>query len=940
MNKFTYSKKALACLFAITLAFSAFSCSGNVTPENEIIPDKEASSEAPKQVSENKKTGKNQITVYYDAVNVSGTDMRGTIPLGSFGDSVYYTKEPDIYRDDFELSSYTVDILTGEVKPDSGVSEQVKPDISGFNVTGQMEELGLSNKYLYDSCQAEDGSIYLAISEKYVSHSVYTIDENGKLKDLTGEMTDLEDYVNAIYTDKDGNIVLSTGYATVMTDVIDPKTGKTLYMYENYGVESLIGPSDKYDMVYVKYDGIYGYDYQSDSEEMIASEDLFPQLSSSFESAYTEGNLLHITLKNIGSPSIYEVNRNTGETIRTDCSGRIDSSCFSDDGTMYYTSGEVRLENSDDGYTYETSVVSVYRHEKNGADTMLFVLPQYQFEAQAGNILTDASGNLLVHYMDEDYNACVLKYDLSGNLSDTIYLPAENSFGFSLVKNERNEVFAVSGNGEERIFRLNDETNSFEEICTLKNVFGTWFSGNSGYDLFYTDTAGVYGWNRETQSSDELILWADTEKEVFSEYLMKIVSPSEVLFPEGVMLVKADEARLAELNSREIITLAVSGTGLVKPFVSEFNRTNDDYRILLRDYSKYGTAFEYNGFGEDSGNLAEDIIKGDIPDIIMLDDMDLSSFIVKGGFADLKAFADSDPDFDLSDYYQSILDAFTYKGKQYTIPAAAGSQTFLAAESLEKQTAGRMDYDAFLSLDSGDSELFQAYCASHAFLLDRVIGSYVNDYVWIEDKRCDFESGKFAALLDFIKENGRPDDEEWTDAGENCSVKSEIINELLSFDDNFKKKEWEQERFTVTGYPSESGGSRKLEAFLSFGISETSELKDGAWEFVKFILQYDYSEGDGMSMASGVQPSCISLSEKYIREAEETSAEYLNGISEESADAYRRFLNMPAYSDILYKNIMRIIREETDIFFAGERTSEETATAVQNKVSLYLNEIS
>ncbi len=64
------------------------------------------------------------------------------------------------------------------------------------------------------------------------------------------------------------------------------------------------------------------------------------------------------------------------------------------------------------------------------------------------------------------------------------------------------------------------------------------------------------------------------------------------------------------------------------------------------------------------------------------------------------------------------------------------------------------------------------------------------------------------------------------------------------------------------------------------------------------------------------------------------------GYSDESEEKYRKFLEMPVYSDLVYKNVKRIIRNETAAFFAGESTADDTAKAVQNKVTLYLNEIS
>ena len=61
----------------------------------------------------------------------------------------------------------------------------------------------------------------------------------------------------------------------------------------------------------------------------------------------------------------------------------------------------------------------------------------------------------------------------------------------------------------------------------------------------------------------------------------------------------------------------------------------------------------------------------------------------------------------------------------------------------------------------------------------------------------------------------------------------------------------------------------------------------------------------------------------------------------DKADEYREFVNGPVFSDVLYSSVKRIVMEEADAFFQSEDiTAEETAKAVENKVMLYLDELS
>jgi hypothetical protein len=46
------------------------------------------------------------------------------------------------------------------------------------------------------------------------------------------------------------------------------------------------------------------------------------------------------------------------------------------------------------------------------------------------------------------------------------------------------------------------------------------------------------------------------------------------------------------------------------------------------------------------------------------------------------------------------------------------------------------------------------------------------------------------------------------------------------------------------------------------------------------------------------------------------------------------------FSDTLYRGVMNIVNKETKPYFEGEISSEEAAENIQNKVMLYLNELS
>ena len=107
---------------------------------------------------------------------------------------------------------------------------------------------------------------------------------------------------------------------------------------------------------------------------------------------------------------------------------------------------------------------------------------------------------------------------------------------------------------------------------------------------------------------------------------------------------------------------------------------------------------------------------------------------------------------------------------------------------------------------------------------------------------------------------------------------------------------------------------------LTFAVTEASENKAEAWDFIRTIISDDRAD-------TGYD-AC-----RFIENNDETE-----NYPEETVKGYREYLDMPAFTDVMYSRIYKIISEETEAFTAGQKTAEETAKIIQNKVSLMLSE--
>ncbi len=1000
-------KRILSFILTLSLAVSASSCgnygeeplkNGDLVSENSF-----------NKTSEKKTSGDyTNITLHYDEAKVCDTDLTGAVPVAVTDDKIYYE---NFYGENkhFETSTYVIDLSDSSVISDDNdvndigsicyrdnekivylqypeygdvisydLSDRSKKSaefvnfwhidsdhagniyviddgkkIKYFNknfdllneidLTDQISQLKENGYYLTDMCVSDEGKIYIAFEIRYAYYSVYTIDENNNLISLTDDIP--ADYLlNNIFTDPSGNIVLTGGNSVY---VIDPKNGNTVCTYKLYGVCSFIGPSEKYDMVYMCSDGMYGYCYENDSTELIVSDDVLPDLGTNLCSAYMNNNMVHISLTEKWLPVLYEIDRKTGETTKSECFG-CSVSCTGKDGLFYYISSEHIVKGSEEEGTYETILNSVYRHEKDGSNTLLFKLPELRDGEFANGMIMNSSGELMISYEDEFGKACILVYDTAGSLKNTIYPENDNDYcALKLIQNKNGKIYIgldYYGDAPVKICCYDENNYSIgEEYGELEPGY-IYQNGTGDYDIILTDNNGIFGWKEGLGTKTAIARLSDFNSEHFDMNYSMVISENEILCRDGFKLVKADEERLSRLNSRKVVTVAVEDPSMINSFVSDYNKKSDEIYILVKDYSN--TAKDKSA----SELFSDDIENNDIPDIVMMDDLDVSSYIANGMFTDMREFADADPQFELNDIYEYITDAFTYNDCLYTIPAGIQQSIIFSDEQFDN-----WDYNDFISADTGDKDKFHySYLVYHHLYKD-IFTPYYNEHVDIRNNKCDFDNEEFISLIKHLKEigitteacNAISDSENYL--GNDYKLKAkDISNAELYLDGTGRNTETNSLTPYVVGWPSESGGIRLVKPVLSFGITNKSENKETAWKFVKYVInEANNNKHDSLLYLSDnysmeFVSSRISVNEKYI---DENVSEMYEApeyeFTEEDEKAYRDIYSMPVMTDIMYRKVSDIVNSELDEYFYSEdRTAEEVAESIQNKVTLYLNEIS
>lgn len=469
---------------------------------------------------------------------------------------------------------------------------------------------------------------------------------------------------------------------------------------------------------------------------------------------------------------------------------------------------------------------------------------------------------------------------------------------------------------------------------------GQFFAG--GGEVYFVRASGAYAVDLQTGTGELLLDWLDNSIDI--EIITGMCSSGDqIVYTEDGAVNILTPVESAERTVLTFGTLYLD-TAMQKAIV-QFNQNSDEYKIEIIDYSQYNTTDD-NTVG--STRFALDIIRGDIPDIVELSSIAVSttqSAKRLGMFADLNSLIEGDDGFSLDDYIPSLItalretDGSLYElANSFTLLTTVGhSDSFNSYEGItidELMTAFYADDEALYPFNGG------AEYAILALMLD--IGAYI-DY---DSGTCDFENSGFIDYLEFIKEtlplNVTVDDfdEEGSRFREGETMLSFIS--LEGFARLARTLEYAGGDAVIVGIPMESKAAAAFMPTCRLAISAKSEHKDAAWEFIKYMM----TNTENVSLRRF--PAQIDVFEDYLEKIsieqddlpgmaiiDSTMVGYL---TPEQGQMIRELVYSEGilydYDEVIYS----IIREEFYEFQNGNTSAEEAAKRIQSRVQTIVSE--
>lgn len=470
-------------------------------------------------------------------------------------------------------------------------------------------------------------------------------------------------------------------------------------------------------------------------------------------------------------------------------------------------------------------------------------------------------------------------------------------------------------------------------------------------DIVLCNPTGVYQMDLDGSAPTEILDFVDADLDINGFQMAQQINATCLagIFNIGgvVKLGLFGRSEVPEWAQKKIIVLGTMSEldADLRSRIINFNQTNSQYRITIKQYIAYDK--ELSALTQ----LNNGIISGKMPDILLIDDsMSLQSYISKGLLADVGKLIEEDEELDSGQFMENVFDAFRVDGTLYYVAPAFAVDTLVAKQSRVGDRAG-WNQEEFSAVAAGlprDTEVISEI-SRYGYLEDymRVCG---REYVNTDQGKCNFQSEAFVAALQFAAT--LPEYAERMGYDENTYDSRYIEDRALLQPVTIRRvSDLAQqisgcigEEIAYVGYPAESREGSCIRIYGSgFVLSGQGSGLEGAWEFARYFLTADYQRnemyGGGLptrqdifgekAQEAAVYEGYCFVNDEFIPVVPMTQGQI------DRAVGFIKGLHNPAFEDAV---IMSIICEEAENFFQGQRTAEDVAGLIQNRVQLYLSE--
>ena len=569
-----------------------------------------------------------------------------------------------------------------------------------------------------------------------------------------------------------------------------------------------------------------------------------------------------------------------------------------------------------------------------------------------------------------DYGAegSVFVIGADGDLQGTFTPPLDSLEG--IVEGQGGRIYAYCLTGDEPIFAdIEDPGKKYVCPITPLRVYGGCEDG-----IYLHTKEGLWKYAPETGGTERLWLWDDEYVQIEGSQVCYISRGEETIHivcqepyrESGAG--KGGQFTFASVrfgNSRDypekqVVTLGRSAYQRFDEYSG--HRTEELVRLYNRQSRKYRVVYLQpdeevlagNGIEEFIGGLELQLLRGEGPDVIETQGLNVDSLAAQGAFEDLTPYYQASDAVDSDEILEPIREAGKVMGQDMVVIPA-----FYMDSMLSREQIGAADWTPLRFLETAQGDGDNIYpSASQMNALWYCMGVNIDGYfVDYGNRECYFDRKEFGEILERCSSWERElppvmvlDSIEMLEAQLYAQMHEEPqwLLKSIQVSNMQNVMQYNDEGAFWLGYPGWNGAETKIGVRDAFVMNSASKNKEGAWDFLEFLLSQELQDSIDWDF-----PARRDSFETYLRtsfvQLEDRDTVFgdvwgeIRNPTQEEYDLVWGMLERAVYrpSGFFYNNnpIQVILEEESSMYFAGDATLEETVEKIQSRVELYLNEL-
>lgn len=504
--------------------------------------------------------------------------------------------------------------------------------------------------------------------------------------------------------------------------------------------------------------------------------------------------------------------------------------------------------------------------------------------------------------------------------------------------------------------------------CRISLDYGTYQEGETT-DLLFTKDSALYQYNLKEEEPSRILSWLDCNVESTFIVSVKMLDDGRIAVLSqdwsggtSVELTLLTRKKRSQVKEKTVITYGA----LYLPYYTDtdiiaFNKQSDKYRIEVKQYGD-----DTMGYGDRMTLMNNDILSGKGPDIIELNNTPytLEELVSKGILEDLTAYLDNDQELKREDFVENVLKAYERDGRLYAILPCFGISTLIgkASQAGDKGSWTLEDIMKFASSLPENTELISDSTSSS--MLELLCSLNMDQFIDKATGVCDFTGEEFKKILEFAA-TFPAETTEMTNGPDNLTKintgQAVLLEDVVKSVSMYQLYEYIfGEPVEFVGFPTAGtqSGSRITPGGTLVGMNAASANKEGVWEFIRFNLTEERQEkvvyGDGgfpsRKEALEKQFQADMTPDYYVDESgnqkEAVKAVWATehftvdvfAASSQQVDAVKKMIEKAGSPNNTDTQVVQIIYEESKAYFSGQKSCEDVASLIQNRVQTYVNE--